>query len=500
MSQKSSIEAAKAFTPTSTQEEFLKSTAPEVLLSGGFGAGKSRVGCEKGFMLNCRYPGNRGLIVRKNFSDVRSSTVEQTLIEEVIPEDHIADWNQGKHIIEHFTGQHDPNGAPVNSEIHYHGLSTGRSSQDDDLPRKIGGHQYSWIFVDEGVEITEGSWNQLQGRLRYNGKNQGGVHYKVPFRQIFTATNPAGPSHWMYQRFFEPSDDKKDDVEVYRMTAEELVRELPDDKIPPDYVERMKSGFSGMYYERYFEGKWVGAEGVVYDEYERDAHAKSVEELQEEVDSGWEKHRSKSWQSGGESVWATPPKDWKIYRSIDFGYRHPFVCQWWARSPEDESTFVLFRELFKTEELIEDVAKQIQEESQGMNIERTVADPAQAEDKATLQRHGVHSEEAKKDISAGIQAVKEKMAKKADGVPRLIFMKNALCHPPDSNLDDAGKPVCSLDEVVQYSWKDDDDEPVKENDHGMDAMRYLIYTLSQGTTFSRSQMEEIEEMFNSGGF
>lgn len=480
--------SGKSFEPTSTQEAFLKCTEPQVLLSGGFGAGKSRVGCEKGYMMNLRYPGNRGLIVRKNFSDVRSSTIEQTLIEEVIPDDHIVDHNKSQHKIVHFTGEHDPNGAPVNSEIHYHGLSAGRSSQDDDLPRKIGGQQYAWIFVDEGVEITLGSWNQLQGRLRYNGREQGGVFYKVPFRQIFTATNPAGPSHWMYQKFY---DDEQG--QYYTMTAEELVSEV--ESIPRDYVERMKDDFSGVYYERYFEGKWVGAEGMVYEEFDRKTHKRPWDELP----GDWTHEKETTWSTGGKSVWVRPPKDWKVYRSVDFGYRNPFVCQWWAVSPDKPRRYVLFREIYKTEELMEDLAQDIKQESRGLDLEQSYADPAQAEDKATLERHGVITKGAKKDISAGIQEVKSALAKRQDGIPNLVLMENSLIHPPDNTLDDAGKPVSTLEEITQYQWKDEKDEPVKKNDHGMDAMRYLIYTIEQGVTMTRDEMERMESIFNSGG-
>jgi len=164
------------FTPLPKQEEFIKATESMVMLSGGFGTGKSRAGCEKGYFLNMQYPGNRGLIVRKHFSDVKASTIKQTLTTEVIPESHIVEHNKTDHIIKHHTGVHDATGDAILSEIHYHGLDSGRNTSSDDLPRKIGSMAYGWIFVDEGSELSLGEWTQLQGRLRYRGSDQGGIH------------------------------------------------------------------------------------------------------------------------------------------------------------------------------------------------------------------------------------------------------------------------------------------------------------------------------------
>jgi len=305
----------RIFRPTVTQEEFMHDTSDQILLSGTFGAGKSLIGCQKGHMLNTRFPGNRGLIVRKAFADVRSSTIKQTLLEEVIPESHIVEHNKGEHVIEHLTGQTDRAGDPVTAEIHYHGLDSGRKTGSDDLPRKIGSMEFGWIFVDEGTELGLGEWNQLLGRLRFNGRRQSGQWFTVPTQQIFTATNPAGPSHWMYELFYTDKGDGETEVYEMKLTENPGVDEA--------YVNRLRNNLSGIYKERYFEGKWVGSEGQIYGEYDPTLHLLHPDDLP----GDWTVNRESEFSATGERCYfVDPPASWRVYRAVDFGYTNPFVC------------------------------------------------------------------------------------------------------------------------------------------------------------------------------
>lgn len=474
-----------SFSPT--QMEFMNYTGKQAMLFGGFGGGKTRTGNEKGYLLNMKYPGNRGLIVRSKSTDVKGSTIEQSLLEEVIPDSHIPEnpskgHNQTKRVIRHRTGVTSRFGEPIMSEIHYHGLDNTGSNSNDGLPRRISGMEFGWIFVDEATELQQQDWVQLLGRLRYDGKTVGDKKYTVPFRQIFGATNPAGPNHWIHQKFWDEDAIANPNMQTFHLKAED------NPGVPDDYVQDMKENYSGIYYERYVLGNWVGTSDAIYSEFDRRKHVLNMDGLQE-LDEGWE---FSPVDGVGKPV---PPQDWRVYRSIDFGYPSPMVIQWWARSPNDE--FVMFREFYKSRTLVEEAADKIKHFSQDLDLSSTYADPAQASDRETLQRKGVSSSKAKKDVWNGIQEVKGLFKKE-----KLYFYEDSLVHPVDGDLQADKIPFQTVDEIGGYEWKNSEaDKPKKSDDHGMDAMRYAIYSvLGTGSNLDQEFFESMENMFNEGQF
>jgi phage terminase large subunit len=91
---------------------------------------------------------------------------------------------------------------------------------------------------------------------------------------------------------------------------------------------------------------------------------------------------------------------------------------------------------------------------------------------------------ATKTVSDGIQAVQARLKVQGDGQPRLLICRDAIVER-DQALKDAAKPQCTEEEIVGYIWdrgtakaqsdgKPPKEAPVKENDHGMDALRYLV--------------------------
>lgn len=200
----------------------MASTAPRLLFSGAFGAGKTIVLCAKGLKLSLDYHHNYGLICRKVRATLGQTTLK-TFMERVCPGELIANYNKSEGLVTLTNG----------SQILFGGL---------DDPLKLGSLELGWAGIDEAIESTEDDWRMLEGRLRL---------IDVP-HTIMAATNPGPPAHYLYRMFFTEHRG-----EVYQAGT------LENPELPEDYKQRLEE-FEGTYYDRYVLGKWVGMEGLVY--------------------------------------------------------------------------------------------------------------------------------------------------------------------------------------------------------------------------------------------
>lgn len=419
------------------QQEFLDANESEVLYAGAFGAGKSRVGCEKGLFLSQYYPRNVGLICRRYFGDLASTTL-QTLFEKVIPPDHIVRHHRSEHYVD-VVDQ-----AGTSSRIWYRGL---------DRPTGIGSMELGWVFCDEIVELEPDQYAMLEGRLRLS---------TVPFRQIFGATNPDAPSHWLHRRFFDerPLDANGRPV---RRVIEANAYSNPHN--PPDFRARLDR-LQGIHRERFALGKWVGSEGLVFPDFNPLTHVCDAKEA----------------LPGGKV-----PLEWPRWRSIDFGTTNPFVCQWWTRDPVD-GTYIRYREIYMSGRRAALHAEDIQRVSGSETYQATPADHDHG-DRLELEAHGITTVLAKKskgDKQRGIQLQAQLLAPRAllvsdrwpKGKPGVLFIRDAL-EETDPRLEMERRPTCTEEEPGAYKWAGGahdthKDEPLDKDNHGMDAWRYFI--------------------------
>jgi PBSX family phage terminase large subunit len=389
-----------------------RDTSPDLLLTGAAGGGKSRLAAEKIHAYCLKYPNSTALMVRKTKTDALKSIVP-FMKKTVIGDDHRVRFVNNTFYY-------------YNGSVIYHGGMHGDAEREG--IRSIGGEgglDIAWM--EEAIAFTRKDKEELSMRLR---------HTSAPWQQLIMTTNPDTPYHWIYKDIIQGGNGS-----VYYSTF----RDNPHNA--KNYVNRLEK-ISGVMHDRMVLGKWCQAEGIVYDEYDASVHLIDSFEI---------------------------PKEWDRFRSIDFGYTNPFVCQWWAR--DTDGNLYRYRELYKTRVLVEDHAKTINEHSQGERYVSTVADH-DAEDRATLERHGIKTKPAIKEVKAGIQATKELLTIKPNGKPSIYLLRDSLIER-DEYLYDEGKPTCTEEEIVGYVWrkfedgKMDKEEPVKLDDHGMDTMRYL---------------------------
>lgn len=389
-------------------------TDDEVLLDGPAGTGKSRALLEKAHLCLLNYPGMRALGVRKTRKSMTTSALVTFEEKVLLPNDPLKSGAKR----DHRSSYNYPN----SSEFVIGGMDSGD---------KIMSTDYDLIVVFEATELVEDDWEKLTTRLRY------GV---MPYQQLAADCNPSFPHHWLNRRCNAGK------------TLRILSRHEDNPSVTESYLSKLRA-LTGARRARLYEGRWASQEGLVYDGFDAAVH------VIDRMPKGWE--------------------HWKGWRAIDFGYTNPFVCQWWKEDPDGR--LYLYREIYRTRRIVEDHAKDILSLSEGERYEDTLADH-DAEDRATLNRHGVRTSPAPKSITPGIQAVQARLRLAGDGRPRIFFLASALVET-DSELVEANKPYNTIQEFDAYVWpegkdgKAEKEEPVDTDNHGMDAMRYLVYRL-----------------------
>lgn len=305
-----------------------------------------------------------------------------------------------------------------------------------DRPGKVLSGERDWIYVNQAEELLLGDWETLATRCTGRGA-------VTATPMLFGDCNPGPPTHWILrrdrlQKYFSKHEDNPALFDGEGNLTEQGKRTMA-----------ALDSLTGVRKERLRWGRWVAAEGVVYEAWDRSVH------------------------------WIDPfpiPVDWRRIRSVDFGYTNPFVCQRWAIDPDGR--MYLYRERYQSKCLVEDHAKEILASDGTERFEATDCDH-DAEDRATLERHGIPTVPAFKAVTVGIEGVQARLKIAGDGKPRLFIFKDAL-EQRDEEIAAAHKPVCTAEEIESYIWakaadgKPVKEEPLKVNDHGMDAMRYAV--------------------------
>jgi phage terminase large subunit len=450
----------------------LHSQAREIVLSGPAGTGKTMACLSRLFYCCAHRPNVRCLIVRKTRESLNESALV-TWEQQVLPAGHESLSGQQRRTRQNYTFG---NGSVV--------VVGGM-----DKASKIMSTEYDLIYVQEAIELTEEDWDALLTRLR-NGK--------LPLQQLLADTNPDTPQHWIRQR---------------SLTGQLLLIDSQHEDNPrwfdgknwtqagAAYIDGLNQ-LTGPRLQRLRFGRWVGAEGAVYEEFSRAVHVVNTIagcEAQPEFAQ-------------------LPPAEWKRYLAIDFGYTNAFVCLWGAVDPDGRVW--IYRQLVRTQTLVEDHAKLIQFEMQEEErqqrhrivqqcrvkeaalgevgaaqwmVEAIQALPRQlkpqavicdhdAEDRATLERHlGMKTKAANKAISPGIQAVASRLRVQDDGKPRLLITASSVL-ARDAKMEAKKLPVGLAEEMEGYVWNTEGgrrkgEEPLGLNDHCCDSCRYLVSEL-----------------------
>lgn len=413
------LELSRAYSPVGNIRKLfaLREYDGEILLSGPAGTGKTLGNLSLLWYYATQYDGMRGLIVRKTRESMTESVLN-TWEKRVVPVGHpsLLGAQRGSRSLYRIG----------NSEI----VVGGMRASGKDMTQKIMSTDFDVIVASEAIEFTDEEWEKLTTRLRYG---------RMPFQQMLADTNPSHPKHWLYlrckagkTRLIDTSH--QDNPTLWDAKAGDWT------EFGRKYIAKLDQ-LSGARKLRLRYGKWVQAEGVVYEEWNPAIHVLDPFPI---------------------------PADWQRFWCVDFGFTNPFCCQWWAK--DHDGRLYLYREIYQTKLLVEDAAKLMLKLSADDPKPMKIICDHDAEDRATLEKHlgsGYKTLAAKKEVSPGIQAVKTRLQVADDGKPRLFLFRNALVKQ-DEELVEAKLPLCTEDELDGYCWNDKilKEVPIKENDHG----------------------------------
>lgn len=422
----------RPYAPRGAAERLFYCRDPEVCIHGPAGTGKSRAAYEKLHLCALKYPGMRGLILRKTRASVTQSSLV-TFEEEVLPLGSQIKSGAGR---AHRQSYKYPNG----SEIVVGGL---------DNPDRVMSTRYDMALFEEAIECDVSDWEKVNTRLR-------DPEIKVmPYKQAIAMCNPGPQTHWLRLRM--DRGDTKDFQSTYEDNPVYWDRIKGDwTDAGRDYIAKLDR-LTGVRYKRLRLGQWVAAEGQIWPNFDPNVHI--IDQWEDKAD----------------------PIEWH-FADVDWGFDRPGVIHVWGVTRSRRAICV--REIYMSEKNTEwwcEVAVRLQNQ---YSIRSFVCDPSRP-DNIDLFNHRLFQVgdrncaiPGNNAFDAGAQVVRDRLAVRPDGRPGMFFLRNAL-DEVDERMVEEKSATKTVDEIGDYTFREikpgqrSKEEPAPGlDDHGCDATRY----------------------------
>ncbi len=384
------------------QFAFFNSNAKYKAFLSAIGAGKTAAGWMLAVHHALSEPGSRGLVVAPSFpliDDVIIVEMDSWLPKSVVEKD-----NRFKHNLQLKNG----------SSIMF------RSADNIRHIQRLRGLSISWFWIDECTLTPRVLWDVLSGRLR-----------QIGFSHRAWVTGTPKPHSWPVTLFVDPATKLENSFALTDVPIES------NPHLPPDYIQSLRSQYSGRFAAQELDGKIVEFEGLVYPDFSHH-HILSPE-----------------------SDLLKPPFARMIY-GIDWGFRSP--CCLLAVAFKDEQPIVI-QEFYRThvvdDKLIEITKSWIQQFGPGI----IYCDPSQPDSIAKFRLAGLDARAAKNPVVPGIKTVTSYLIS-----PKAPLRISPFCQ----NL---------ISEFYSYSYSESSDVPIKTNDHCLDSLRYVLHSLNPTKAF-----------------
>lgn len=284
-----------------------------------------------------------------------------------------------------------------------------------DNPFSLEGVHVRAAWLDEAGQMRREAWDVV---LRRVGFHKG---------RIILTTTPYNLG-WLKTEIYDrwKAGDRNYDVVQFAS--------IMNPAYPEEEFERARDTLPDWKFRMFYLGQFARPEGLVYQEF---APAKHVVEP------------------------FRIPAGWRRIIGIDFGYNNPTAAVWLAVNPD--GVVYAYREYYQRNKLPEESGADIKQLSKDERIEYAACDPS---DPAAIEKYRRLGLPAR----AGYNAVKE-------GIEAVITLMKSNRFFVFRGL------VNLLDEIENYRWAEKNeqlkDEPVKEYDHAVDALRYAVMVIGK---------------------
>lgn len=313
------------------------------------------------------------------------------------------------------------------------------TADDASAEAKIRGGTFASAYVDEISIIPENVFLQLLGRLSISGA------------KLFGTTNPDSPYHWL-KRFM----DDNPDVRSFKFVMDDNPSLNQERK---DFYRRQ---YKGLWFQRFIEGKWVQAEGAVYDFFDEKLHV---------ID--YPGHNANYYICGIDYGTTNP------CAFVLVGYNpHKFPNMW----VEDE--YYYNSRVSQRQKTDGEYAEDLRQFLEGRNVRAIYIDPSAASFSTEIRRGGIENViDAENEVNDGIRFVSKLLGRGTIKIRRQC-----------KNL---------IGEFQSYVWDEKSlklgiDKPKKEHDHALDALRYCLFThfFENEDGDLQTRAHELDRMYN----
>lgn len=298
-------------------------------------------------------------------------------------------------------------------------------AKDEGSEKYIRGKTIAWAYCDELTLMPERFFKQLLNRMSVKGA------------RLYGTTNPDSPYHYLYTEYIDdPKKIASGMVKIYHFDLDD------NPNLDDEYKDFIRGAYSGLWYDRMVLGKWVLANGAIYDMWSENLNTYND---------------------------TTAPIALKSisrrYIGVDYGTSNPMV---FLDCYDDGDTLWIDKEYYysgvkearqKTDSQYADDLETFIGDNPPIGV---IIDPSAASFRVELRSRGIRVREADNEVLDGIRMTATMLAKRRIKIhERCVNTKR---------------------EFASYIWdekavKRGEDKPLKENDHAMDALRYVVKTM-----------------------